>query len=117
MRSGDDPLPMVLAAPVTLTDAATIATNAALGCHFRVTLAGNRTLANPSNLTDGQRLTWEIVQDGTGGRTLSYGSMFTFGVDVPAPSLSVVGGLRDFLTAIYRQDTNKLYVVGYARGF
>ena len=114
---GEDPLPLVLAPPVTLVDGATIVTDAALGTHFRVTLGGNRTLANPSNLSDGQRLTWEVVQDGTGGRTLSYGSMFTFGSDVPSPTLSTTAGLRDFITAIYNSGTLKLYVVGFARGF
>jgi hypothetical protein len=114
---GADPLSLVTAPPVTLTDEATITTNAALGVHFRVALGGNRTLANPTGLVDGQRVTWEIVQDGTGSRTLSYGSMFTFGVDVPSPTLSTVGGQRDFITAIYNSGTNKLYVVGFARGY
>ena len=114
---GADPLPLVIAPPVTLTDGATISTNAALGCHFRVTLEGNRTLANPTNLSDGQRILWEIVQDGTGSRTLSYGSMFSFGSDVPSPTLSTVGGKRDFLSVIYNSGTDKLYVIGFARGY
>jgi hypothetical protein len=117
VTSGADPLPLVLCPPVTLTDEATITTNATLGCHFRVTLGGNRALANPSGLVDGQRITYEIVQDGTGSRTLSYGSQFTFGTDVPSPTLSTTAGLRDFITAIYNSTTDKLYVVGFARGF
>ena len=116
-RAGTDPLPMVLCPPVTLTDEATITTNATLGCHFRVTLGGNRALANPTGLVDGQRITYEIVQDGTGSRTLSYGSMFTFGTDVPSPTLSTTGGKRDFLNAIYNSGTDKLYVFGFARGY
>jgi hypothetical protein len=114
---GADPLPLVLAPPVTLTDEATITTNAALGVHFRVTLGGNRTLANPTNESDGQRITWEVIQDDTGGRTLSYGSQFAFGIDVPSPTLSTTPGARDFITAIYSSATDKLYVVGFARGF
>jgi hypothetical protein len=115
--TGADPLPLVLAPPITLTDAATITTDATLGLHFRVTLGGNRTLANPTGLVDGQRILFEIVQDGTGNRTLSYGSMFNFGTDVPSPTLSTVAGQRDFLSAIYNSTTTKLYVVGFARGF
>lgn len=114
---GADPLAMVTAPPVTLTDQATITTDATQSCHFRVTLGGNRTLDNPTGLVDGQRVTWEIVQDGTGSRTLSYGSMFTFGTDVPSPTLSTTGGKRDFVTAIYNSGTDKLYVVGFARGY
>ena len=44
-------------AAVTLTDAATIATDASLGNLFRVTLGGNRTLGNPTNPVDGQKVT------------------------------------------------------------
>ena len=36
-------------AVVGLTDAATIAVDASLGNDFRVTIAGNRTMANPAN--------------------------------------------------------------------
>ena len=39
--------------PVTLTDAATIATDANLSNTFTVTLGGNRTLGNPTNMTNG----------------------------------------------------------------
>lgn len=117
VRSGADPLPIILNPPVTLTDGATISTDASLGTHFRVTLGGNRTLANPSNLSDGQRLTWEIIQDGSGSRTLSYGSLFTFGTDVPSPTLSTTANKRDFITAIYNSTADKLYVIGFARGF
>jgi len=38
----------------TLTDGATITPNFALNNSFTVTLAGNRTLANPTNLVAGQ---------------------------------------------------------------
>lgn len=88
-------------AQVTLTDAATINTDAALGNVFLVTLAGNRTLANPTNLVAGQSLVWHIHQDATGGRTLSFGTLFKFqGGVVPAIALganakSVLSGTYD----------------------
>lgn len=63
---------------VALTDAATIATNASLANMFTVTLAGNRTLANPTNLQSGGSVYYEIVQDSTGARTLTYGTLFKF---------------------------------------
>ena len=43
--------------PYMLTDASTIAVNAALSDYFRVTLGGNRTLGTPSNPADGQQVT------------------------------------------------------------
>lgn len=64
---------------VALTDAANIITDAALGDVFTVTLGGNRTLANPTNLIDpGRELRWLIRQDATGGRTLAFGGAFVW---------------------------------------
>ena len=119
LSGGADPLPLsvLFPAPVTLSDGATISTDASLGTHFRVTLGGNRTLANPTGASDGQRITWEIIQDGTGSRTLSYGSKFAFGTDVTSPVLSTTAGLRDFIGAIYNLTTDKFYVCAFARGY
>lgn len=116
---GADPLSMAILfpAPVTLSDGATISTDASLGIHFRVTLGGNRTLANPTGATDGQRITWEIIQDGTGSRTLSYDTKFTFGTDVTSPVLSTTAAKRDFIGAIYNSTADKFYVVAFSRGF
>lgn len=63
---------------VALTDAATIATDLSLGNNFSVTLGGNRTLGNPTNITAGQHGSIFITQDGTGSRTLAYGSYWKF---------------------------------------
>lgn len=58
-------------AEVALTDAATIAVDLATGFDFTVTIAGNRTLGNFTNVIPGQRGRIRVVQDGTGGRTLA----------------------------------------------
>ena len=119
LSGGADPLSIAILfpTPTTLSDGATINTDASQGTHFRVTLGGNRTLANPTGAVDGQRITWEIIQDGTGSRTLSYGSKFTFGTDVTSPVLSTTAAKRDFIGAIYNASADKFYVVGFARGF
>jgi len=103
--------------PTTLTDAATIATNAALGNLFRVTLGGNRTLGNPTNPADGQRATWELIQDGTGSRTLAYDTQFAFGTDITGATLTTTASKRDFLTAIYNATATKWYVVAFVKGY
>jgi len=59
---------------VTLTDAATIAWDMSTGVDFTVTLGGNRTLGNPTNVKVGQRGRIRVVQDATGSRTLSLSS-------------------------------------------
>lgn len=81
---------------VQLTDGATINTDATRGNSFYVTLGGNRTLANPTGLLDGQIINYRFKQDATGGRTLAYGSMFKFpgGTATPiAAGANAVSGL------------------------
>lgn len=71
---------------VALTNAPSITVDGSLSNKFTVTLTGNRVLANPTNLKDAS-YTFTIKQDGTGSRTLTYGSNFKFpGGTVPVLS-------------------------------
>lgn len=94
-------------APVALTDAATVAIDAALSNNFYVTLGGNRTIGNPTNLTDGMILNLVIKQDGTGSRTASFASKWDFGL-AGAPVLSTAAGKIDFVSAYYDLASDKL---------
>jgi hypothetical protein len=80
----------------TLTDGATITPNFALNNSFTVTLAGNRTLANPTNLVAGQSGVIIINQDATGSRTLAYGTNFDFGGGT-APTLTTTANAQDMI--------------------
>lgn len=102
---------------VTLTDAATIAVDAADGNCFRVTLGGNRTLGAPSNPIDGQRILLEVIQDATGSRTLAYNSVYAFGTDVVSPTLTTTASKRDFIGFIYNSTANKWYCLAVAKGY
>lgn len=90
---------------VTLTDGATITPDFAAGNHFTVTLGGNRTLANPTNLTAGQSGVIYIVQDGTGSRTLAYGSNWDFAGGT-APTLSTAANAVDVLAYAVRSNSS-----------
>lgn len=79
-----------------LTDGATITPNFATANNFSVTLGGNRTLANPSNQTAGQSGAITITQDGTGSRTLAYGSNWKFS-NGSAPVLTTTANAVDVL--------------------
>ena len=92
---------------VSLTDGATISTDAALGNYFRVTLAGNRTLANPTNMKDGQGLVFKILQDGTGSRTLAYGTKFKFPGGT-APVLTTAANSTDVITGVYDSTDDEI---------
>lgn len=90
----------------SLVDAANIATNCNLGNVHSVTLAGNRTLDNPTNLKAGATYIWIITQDGTGSRTLSYGTAFKFPGGT-APTLTTDANAVDILTGI--SDGTNIY--------
>jgi len=81
---------------VTLTDAATVAIDLALGNHHQVTLGGNRTLGAPTNVVAGQSGVIRVVQDGTGSRVLSYNAIFKFPGGT-APTLTTAANSLDLL--------------------
>jgi hypothetical protein len=102
----------------TLTDAPSVSPDLIAAGHFRWTLGGNRTLANPTNaLVDGQRWMLEVIQDGVGGRTLGYGSAYDFGTSIGLPSLSSAPGKRDFLGFVFNISTGVHYCVGFVAGY
>lgn len=88
----------------TLTDAATISMNASLANNFTVTLGGNRTFGNPSNMTAGQVGSIFINQDGTGNRTLSWASYWKFPGGT-APTLSTSASAQDRVDYIIKSST------------
>lgn len=87
-----------------LTDGATITPDFAAANNFSVTLGGNRALANPTNLTAGQSGVIVITQDGTGSRTLSYGSYFKFPGGT-APTLTTTAAAVDVLCYYVESST------------
>jgi hypothetical protein len=89
-----------------LTDGATITPDFAVANNFSVTLGGNRTLANPTNLTAGQSGVIVITQDGTGSRTLAYGSYFKFPAGT-APTLTTTAASVDVL-AYYVESATRI---------
>ncbi len=89
----------------TLTDGATITPDFAASNNFTVTLAGNRTLANPSNLTAGQSGSIFILQDSSGSRTLSFGSYWDF-AGASAPTLTTDASAVDRIDYIVRSTTS-----------
>jgi hypothetical protein len=88
-----------------LTDAATIAVDMSLGNNFSVTLAGNRTLGNPTNLTVGQSGIIYLTQDATGSRTLAYSSYWKFPGGT-APTLTTTANAVDALVYTVRTSTS-----------
>ncbi len=86
--------------PVAIAYASSVSINAALGNRFRIgTLTGAISVANPTNLVDGQEISIRFVQDSTGGRAVTLGSYWVLrsGDSIPtaANSVSDVSGTWD----------------------
>jgi len=90
----------------TLTDGASIAWDLDNAQAAKVTLAGNRALANPTNMKDGASYILRVIQDATGSRTLSYGSAYKW-ANGSAPTLSTGANDVDLLTFI--SDGTNMY--------
>lgn len=116
-RSGGTLTGALAPAVVALTFGASIALNAALGNVFAVTLtASTGTLANPSNPADGQTIRVRVIQDGTGGWTLAYGTAYDFGT-AGSPALSTGPGKVDILGFEYDAALAKWCYLGSGLGF
>ena len=114
-QNATTPPPPVVA---QLADSSVITTDARQANLFRVSLAGNRTLAAPTNPVDGQRIVWEITASG-GQRQLALATGaggFVFGRDI-AGLTAIAAGTTDYLGAIYNIATNRWRVVAYTKGF
>ena len=92
-----------------LTDASTITWNAETQEVCKVTLAGNRTMAAPTNSTSGQFISILVIQDGTGGRTISWNAVFEFTTDT-APTLTTTAAKGDIF--VFRYNGAKWLEVG-----
>ena len=90
---------------VSLTDAASIAIDFNAGQNFAVQLTDNRTLENPTNCVPGQTGSIFVIQDGTGSRTLSFGSNYKFPGGT-APTLSTGASAADRIDYITFTSTN-----------
>ena len=85
----------------TLTSGATVTPDFAASNNYTLTLGENLTLANPTNLVAGQSGSIFLVQDGTGSRTITWGSFFDWAGGTP-PTLSSAAGSIDRLDYIVR---------------
>jgi hypothetical protein len=93
-----------IATIVSLTDAASIAVNFNTAQNFAVMLAGNRTLETPTNCVAGQTGSIFIMQNVSGGKTLSFGSNWKFAAGT-APTLTTTASAVDRLDYIVFSST------------
>jgi hypothetical protein len=106
-------VPWDAAAFVSLTDGTSIAVDMATGFNFQVTIAGSRTLANPTNPKVGQSGVFIVTQNATGGYTLAFGSSYKF-ANGAAPSISTTANSVNML--FYYVYTSSFILVNVIRG-
>ena len=96
-------------AEATLTDQATITWDVENNPVAKVTLAGNRIVAAPTNGTTGQFISLLVIQDATGSRTLTWNAVYEFASDT-APTLTTTANLGDVF--VFRYNGTKWIEVG-----
>ena len=90
----------------SLTDASSIGWDLSINQVAQVILTDNRALANPTNKEAGATYVLIVKQDGSGSRTLSYGSEYKFPSGT-APTLST--GANDVDILCFVSDGTNLY--------
>ena len=83
----------------TLSDGANISWDASANQVTSVTLSGNRTLDNPTNMKDGATYVLTVKQDATGSRALAYGTAYKWPGGT-APTLSTGANDVDIMTFV-----------------
>lgn len=91
---------------VTLTAGSSVNVNAALSNCFRLTANQNFTLENPSGGVDGQTIRIIIEQDGTGSRSITWGSKYAFAGGTAA-ILTTDANAVDYFSFEYDQDNDQ----------
>jgi hypothetical protein len=105
---------------VSLTDAATIATDATLGayahCTYEAVITASRTMGAPTGMVNGQRLVYRIVQGGSGSNVITWNAVFKWSLTFPLPPhQSTVVGAKDQYEFVY--DGAVWICVNYSLGY
>ena len=94
---------------VTVAYATGISLNLASGNNFQITLTGNTTLQNPTNIVSGQAGVITIIQ-GTSGNTMAFSTGWHYpGGSGSTPSLTATSGAVDLLVYYTRNTSSVAY--------
>jgi hypothetical protein len=116
--SGGATLPDYLAPAVgALTMGSSVAVNAATANDFRLTLtASTATIASPSNPVDGETIKFQLTQDATGTRILTWNTVFDFGA-LGTATLSITPSVTDIVGFVYNAAKSKWLYLGSLLGY
>jgi len=108
---------MVLTPYIALTSGANVAVDANLSNMFSLLLAGNVTLANPTNPRSGQKITFRIKQSAGGANTVAFDTKYRFGTDITAYVMTATADKVDYITVIYESTEDKWDIVAIVKGY
>lgn len=83
---------------------------------FRLHLTGNATLTF-SGAIDGQKCLLEIIQDATGGRTVTFPDDIAYSSNLPSALVSTAANKRDKQGYIYNSSAAKYDLVAVMTGY
>lgn len=107
----------VLEAPSTaLTDASTIVIDATTGKFHHVTIAGNRTLGNPTGAYNGQLLLITVAQDATGNRTVTLDTKYRLPAGLSL-AWSTTANRKDKILIQYDSAADTFDVLAFQAGY
>lgn len=104
--------------PVTVVAYAATVTPAAdtYGTYEIGALTGNLTLGAPTGtVTDGQKLSFRLTQDGTGGRTLTWNAAYQFGIDLTSAMITTVASSSTHVKFEWIASASKWRCIGILR--
>jgi hypothetical protein len=109
-------LPRTVSRVTTPTYSASLTLNWAVADVIRVTLTGNITITN-SGAVDGQKCVLELLQDGTGSRTVAFTGETRYGTSIPSFTATTTASKLDRVGFIYTGVTSKYDVLAISKGF
>ena len=99
---------------LTIAYSSTITPDLSSYTNFRVVLAGNPVIANPTSARSGDIFNMRIIQDATGSRVpVALGSKYRFANSI-APVFSTTPNAEDFLSCQY-DATSDSFICGFVR--
>lgn len=102
--------------PTTVAGTGTVTPDATLSSTIEITVSGNLILNGPSSGTDGQKITFRILNDGSHSVTFASGAgNYRFGTDIPSYTNSV--SLTDYIGVIWNSAASRWDVVSIIQGF
>jgi hypothetical protein len=82
-----------------------------------ITLQANTTLTIANGVYGGQKLRLELLQDGTGSRTVAFSSSVEFGTTITSYTATTAANKRDLVDLIWSTAAGKWMFYNVAKGF